>query len=402
MKSNFMVQYNSILKEKFTFNIFNQIKKICLEKQHIFLILSFISINTFFIDLTLKPNLQAYKNKVNKMAVIKKAKQTIHNLEEDLNSINLALSTERSTTQGEVSTLQSNIDTVQVNLNTESTSRQTADTGLSNRLDVIEGADTVSGSVAKALKDAKDYTDTLENGKVSTIESLLNVVNGDSTVSGSFRKSISDLINSAPEAFDTLKELSDELASNKSLDEALATLVASNHSAIKGSVTSAYDDLGKIEASLNLINANESTVNSVRYLIKIVQDDTNTRLVKANNLSDLTDVSVARTNIDVYSKAQVDDAVRLGGAIAKTDLLTVSANKIVLSFTPKNDFIMNFGQAQFIDSSNFLGNGAGLEYLMPITKDATDSSGKTYVVNGDTVGQFDGQALKVQYEYIAS
>jgi len=397
-----MLQYNSILKEKFTFNIFNQLKKICLEKQHIFLILSFIFINTFLNDLTLKPKIQAYENKVNKMAVIQKSKSQIFGLVSDLETINNALTTERSTTQGEVSTLQSNIDSVQVNLSTEVTNRTTADTGLSNRLDVIEGVDTVAGSVAKALKDAKDYTDTLENGKVSTIEALLNVVNGDSTTAGSFRKAISDLIDGSPQALNTLKELADELASNKSLDEALATLVSSNHSAIKGSVTTQYDDLGKIESALNLINANESTVNSVRYLIKIVQDDTNTRLVKANNLSDLTDVSVARTNIDVYSKAQVDDAVRLGGAIAKTDLLTVSANKIVLSFTPKNDFIMNFGQAQFIDSSNFLENGAGLEYLMPITKDSTDSSGKTYVVNGDSVGQFNGQALKVQYEYVAS
>lgn len=39
---------------------------------------------------------------------------------------------------------------------------------LDARLDVLEGADTVAGSVAKALKDAKDYTDTLAAGAVAT------------------------------------------------------------------------------------------------------------------------------------------------------------------------------------------------------------------------------------------
>lgn len=54
---------------------------------------------------------------------------------------------------------------------------------LDGRLDIIEGADNVEGSVAKAEKDAKDYAD----------------------------QKVADLVNSAPEVLDTLKELSDAL-----------------------------------------------------------------------------------------------------------------------------------------------------------------------------------------------
>ena len=41
----------------------------------------------------------------------------------------------------------------------EESARISADNALDARLDIIEGADTVEGSVAKAEKDAKDYTD---------------------------------------------------------------------------------------------------------------------------------------------------------------------------------------------------------------------------------------------------
>jgi rRNA maturation endonuclease Nob1 len=45
-------------------------------------------------------------------------------------------------------------------LDAEVAAREAADSALDGRLDILEGADTVSGSVAKALKDAKAYTDS--------------------------------------------------------------------------------------------------------------------------------------------------------------------------------------------------------------------------------------------------
>ena len=44
-------------------------------------------------------------------------------------------------------------------VSSEASARQSADNALDGRLDVLEGADSVAGSVAKALKDAKEYAD---------------------------------------------------------------------------------------------------------------------------------------------------------------------------------------------------------------------------------------------------
>lgn len=54
----------------------------------------------------------------------------------------------------------------------------------------LKGADTVEGSVAKALKDAKAYTDTLANGAVATNTAAIATLNG--TGAGSVAKAVSD------------------------------------------------------------------------------------------------------------------------------------------------------------------------------------------------------------------
>jgi hypothetical protein len=48
----------------------------------------------------------------------------------------------------------------------------------------------------------------------TAISNVLDVVNGASTVEGSFRKAIADVIGSAPEALNTLKEIADYIAVN--------------------------------------------------------------------------------------------------------------------------------------------------------------------------------------------
>jgi len=107
---------------------------------------------------------------------------------------------------------------LQTALTAEESARQAADTALSGRLDIIEGPETQAGSIAKALKDAKDYVndvigvssaavsafaslaEQMTDGNAATgvidalgsLETRLDVIEGDATVEGSVAKAESD------------------------------------------------------------------------------------------------------------------------------------------------------------------------------------------------------------------
>lgn len=77
----------------------------------------------------------------------------------------------------------------------EVSDRQSGDSALDARLDILEGADNVAGSVAKALKDAKAYTDAEQSraeGAESALDGRLDVIEGDNTTVGSIAKAEKD------------------------------------------------------------------------------------------------------------------------------------------------------------------------------------------------------------------
>jgi len=80
--------------------------------------------------------------------------------------------------------------------------RVAADDGIKARLDTLEGAASVEGSVKKALADAEAYAD----------------------------QKIADLIGGAPAMLDTLKEIADQLSNDESVASALATTVSTETS----------------------------------------------------------------------------------------------------------------------------------------------------------------------------
>jgi hypothetical protein len=85
---------------------------------------------------------------------------------------------------------------------------------IEDRLDIIEGADTVEGSIAKAEKDAKEYAD----------------------------QKITDLVGSAPAVLDTLNELASALGS----DPNFATTVANQIAGVQSAVDEVEDDVSNL------------------------------------------------------------------------------------------------------------------------------------------------------------
>jgi len=191
-------------------------------------------------------------------------------------------------------------NTLQDNIDNERDARIDADTLLDGRLDIIEGLDTVEGSIKKALKDAKAYTDqqvgieedarisadnnlqeqiddeitarenadfvldgkitnetTARQTAVTTINGRLDVLQGDVNTVGSVAKAESDaktyadtkianLVNSAPEVLNTLKELADALGN----DANFATTISEQFGIITNSITTEINDRQTADALL--------------------------------------------------------------------------------------------------------------------------------------------------------
>lgn len=82
---------------------------------------------------------------------------------------------------------------------------------------------------------------TRAEGKEKEISDKLAIVDGDSNTEGSFRKAIADVIATAPEDLDTLKEIADKLAGNDDLHTALNQAITekADASALANEVTRA-------------------------------------------------------------------------------------------------------------------------------------------------------------------
>ena len=163
----------------------------------------------------------------------------------------------------------------------ETNARIAGDDALDARLDILEGADTVAGSVAKALKDAKAYTDSEVSAEESAriagddaLDARLDVLEGDSSTVGSLAKAVADLTTyiddqiadevSAREAAD--ENLQDQLDTHDSEITDLQAAVGSLNSGtfhkekkvlVSGDITAQYVDLAytaKEKSTLVFIN----------------------------------------------------------------------------------------------------------------------------------------------------
>ena len=107
--------------------------------------------------------------------------------------------------------------------------------------DLIENETSARSSKDTELENNIAEEKTRAQNKEKEISDLLTIVNGDSSTDGSFRKAIADVIASAPEDLDTLKEIADKLAGNDDLHTALNQAITekADASALANEVTRA-------------------------------------------------------------------------------------------------------------------------------------------------------------------
>lgn len=107
---------------------------------------------------------------------------------------------------------------------------------------LIENETSARSSKDTELENSIAEEKTRAQSKEKEISDLLKIVNGSATTEGSFRKAIADLINAAPEDFDTLKEIADKLASDDNL-----------HTTILDALNTKYDSKNIPVASKELL-----------------------------------------------------------------------------------------------------------------------------------------------------
>lgn len=137
------------------------------------------------------------------------------------------------TAEGEIDTLQSEMDAVE------------------GRLDIIEGPDSQVGSISKALKDAKDYTDA----------------------------EIAALVDSAPELLDTLNELAAALGDDPNFATTVTNLVAG----VQSAVDAVEDDVSNL---VTLSGMPVDSQNLGEFTGSILDDNTETVKSAIQKLSD--------------------------------------------------------------------------------------------------------------------
>lgn len=293
-----------------------------------------------------------------------------------------------------------NVDLSQVDLNKDALAL------LNNPSDAVAGS--VAYANAQTLVAAKTYTDTkvgeLADGRVTAVETLLTTINGDSTVTGSFRKVISDVVNGAPENFDTLKEIADYLAENGDLMQAVTTMVNANISSLRseimGDVDESMDTLGEVQDAIENITKVDGLIavakqEAIDASTAITNAAINTTLLKANNLSDLTNVADARNTLDVFNKQETLDL--FNAEFAKKKVRT-PFNGILIS----NDKI-NVGDYTFVTDDIHM-NGF---VIVTMPSGATRFvSAVTTAVTGEillqpgTPGELDGGTAKVTVDVL--
>lgn len=122
-----------------------------------------------------------------------------------------------------------------------------------NSLKTLIGAETSARTKGDEDLSAKIQAEqTRSEGKEKEISDKLAIVDGDSNTEGSFRKAIADVIASAPEDLDTLKEIADKLAGNDDLHTALNQAITekADASALANEVTRATGAESGLQAAI--------------------------------------------------------------------------------------------------------------------------------------------------------
>ena len=216
-------------------------------------------------------------------------------------------------------------------LTSEAGTRLAADNALDARLDIVEGADTVAGSVAKSLKDAKAYTD-VETARAQGQEAAIETrfVNDEASITAN----ATAITAETTRATGAEAALASDLAAETSARQSAVTGLAGDIATINSTI-SALDATYATDAQVTAAVAAEATARQTAAaagaaaVTTALTNEASTRLSADNALSGrLTTVEDQISNLDATyaTDAQVSSAVSAEAALRTTAVAGVASD----------------------------------------------------------------------------
>ena len=254
--------------------------------------------------------------------------------------------------------------------------------GLEDALLALSVAATMQGSNGSlALEAAVNAEVEARNAAISTettarvaavaaTDAVVATINGDSTVVGSFRKAIADVIGSAPEALNTLKEIADYIAVNPSatVADAITAAITAANTAVTD-VSTALEDYKVI---------NDGYVSAASEIV-----------------FGSCDVTFDEIDANGFATFRLQNGTGSVGGWGE-DGFVVS----VLNFETVRHTVQTTGVSYDVPvsvNSTFVHNAMGGYTSQVFTADFRDIAEEILTTSSEGVGLFAGQSAKIQY-----
>ena len=277
-------------------------------------------------------------------------------------------------------------------VSTEATTRADADTALDGRLDTLEGADTVTGSVAKAEKDAKAYTDTRETAITTAYQTYADTAETDAVATA--------------EAYTDTRET----AITSAYTSAISTAVAGkdNTDEISEGTTNLYHTTARARAAISA--SGSLSYNSTTGEMSFTMPAQNTTAItEGDNLyytdtrADARVANATGVNLDI-SNQDTDELSEGSANLYFTDARALAAAKAGMSMTHSGVYVVtatdntgNNGSSHALTAATLGFNVAGKEFyqvflnrqLLRPTEYTVNSSNGTITFSSDVLATDD-------------
>lgn len=179
---------------------------------------------------------------------------------------------------------------------------------------------------AKVTANEESITTEISDRKtaIETLTALVNIINGDSETIGSFREAIKNLIGGAPEAYDTLKEIADKLATNDDLHTAIQSAITE-----RATKTELSTQIGTVTKKITDLDVTDKAVTN-QFVTSVSQEDGKIAVTR----SGVTSSQISRTTGDIKATDVETALIELLGKINSTNSgKTVSLTSVVGDYT---------------------------------------------------------------------